>query len=61
MNSYYNFTTTTYYEEVIQEVGEEHAEALDCLTSINGFTEETINDFLYWLTGYRSLEQLRGC
>ncbi len=30
---------------------------LNCITAINGYNMETINDVLYYFTGYRSLEQ----
>jgi hypothetical protein len=33
-------------------------ETLQVVTSINGYSEETLNDILYATTGYRSLEQL---
>lgn len=32
-------------------------EALDLLTDINGYSEDTINDALYNNTGYRNIEQ----
>lgn len=35
-------------------VGEE---ALDLITDINGFNEETLNDILFAKTGYRDMEQ----
>lgn len=35
-------------------VGEE---ALDLITDINGFSEETLNDILFAKTGYRDMEQ----
>lgn len=30
---------------------------LYCITAINGYNMETLNDVLYYFTGYRSLEQ----
>lgn len=30
---------------------------LNCITAINGYNMETLNDVLYYFTGYRSLEQ----
>jgi len=33
------------------------AEELQLITSINGYSEETLNDVLYCRTGYRSVEQ----
>ena len=32
-------------------------ETLDIITSINGYSEETINDVLYATTGYHDMEQ----
>ena len=32
-------------------------EALDLITCINGYSEDTINDVLYATTGYRDMEQ----
>lgn len=45
-----------YYNKLIDEgiVGEE---TLSCLISINGYNVETLNDILYWATGYKTLEQ----
>ena len=36
-------------------------EVLNCITSINGYAEETLNDILYYYTGYRDLEQYLEC
>jgi len=33
-------------------------ETLRVVTDINGFSEETLNDVLYAVTGYRGIEQL---
>jgi len=33
-------------------------ETLRVVTDINGFSEETLNDVLYAVTGYRRIEQL---
>ncbi len=33
-------------------------ETLQVITNINGYSEETLNDVLYAVTGYRSIEQL---
>lgn len=30
---------------------------LNCITAINGYSMDTLNDVLYYFTGYRSLEQ----
>lgn len=35
-------------------------ETLRIITSINGYSIETLNDILYATTGYRSLEQIEG-
>lgn len=32
-------------------------ETLNIITSINGYTEETLNDVLYCVTGYHDIEQ----
>ena len=32
-------------------------EVLNCVTGINGYNEETLNDILYYYTGYRDIEQ----
>ncbi len=33
-------------------------QALDLITSINGYCTETMEDVLYWYTGFRSFDQL---
>jgi uncharacterized membrane protein YuzA (DUF378 family) len=35
-------------------------EALDLITNINGYSVDTLNDVIYAVTGYRSMEQLEG-
>ena len=32
-------------------------ETINCITSINGYNEDTLDDILYYFTGYRDLEQ----
>ena len=32
-------------------------ETINCITSINGYNEETLDSILYYYTGYRDLEQ----
>lgn len=32
-------------------------DTIDCITSINGYNEDTLNNILYYYTGYRDLEQ----
>jgi len=33
-------------------------ETLQVITNINGYSEETLNDVIYCVTGYRNIEQL---
>jgi hypothetical protein len=35
-------------------------EEIGLVTGINGMTEETLNDILYYRTGYRTIEQYLG-
>jgi hypothetical protein len=35
-------------------------EALTLITNINGYSVDTLNDVIYAMTGYRSMEQLEG-
>ena len=32
-------------------------DTIDCITNINGYNEDTLNDILYYYTGYRNIEQ----
>jgi hypothetical protein len=32
-------------------------EVLNCVTGINGYNEYTLNDILYYYTGYRDIKQ----
>ena len=48
LGEYYNYLID--YELVSQET-------LDIITSINGYNEETLNDVLYCVSGYRDIEQ----
>ena len=32
-------------------------EVINCITSINGYNEETLDSILYYYTGYRDLKQ----
>ena len=32
-------------------------DTIDCVTSINGYNEDTLNNILYYYTGYRNIEQ----
>ena len=36
-------------------------EVINCITSINGYNEETLDSILYYYTGYRDLEQYLEC
>ena len=36
-------------------------EVINCITSINGYNEETLDNVLYYYTGYRDLEQYLEC
>ena len=42
--------------EKLEELGVSY-ETLNIVTDINGFTEETMEDILYAVTGYRTFEQ----
>jgi hypothetical protein len=48
LEEYYNYLID--YEIVSQET-------LDIITNINGYTEETLDDILYCVSGYRNIEQ----
>ena len=48
LEEYYNYLID--YELVSNET-------LDIITSINGYNEETLNDILYCVSGYRDIEQ----
>lgn len=43
-----------YYNYLINNIGI-NEEVLKCITSINGYNEKTLNDILYYYTGYRDL------
>lgn len=45
-----------YNNYLINNIGV-NEEVLNCITSINGYNEDTLNDILYYYTGYRDLEQ----
>ena len=32
-------------------------EVVNCITGINGYNENTLDDILYYFTGYRDIEQ----
>lgn len=48
LEQYYNYLTN--YELV-------SGETLDIITSINGYNEDTLDDVLYVVSGYRDIEQ----
>lgn len=48
LEQYYSYLID--YELVSQET-------LDIITSINGYAEETLDDVLYCVSGYRDIEQ----
>ena len=45
-----------YSNYLIENVGV-NEEVINCITSINGYNEDTLNSILYYYTGYRDLEQ----
>lgn len=49
----------SYYEYLNDYVGVSE-ETLGVVTSINGYNENTLNDILYAVTGYRDLEQYKN-
>ena len=49
-----------YYDYLINNVGI-NEEVINCITNINGYSEETLDNILYYYTGYRDLEQYLEC
>lgn len=45
-----------YYDYLIENLGISE-ETIRCVIGINGYSEETLDDILYYFTGYRDLEQ----
>lgn len=45
-----------YGEYLINNLGV-NEEVINCITSINGYNENTLDDVLYYFTGYRTIEQ----
>ncbi len=45
-----------YYDYLIENLGV-NEETIKCITGINGYNEETLDNILYYYTGYRDLEQ----
>lgn len=56
MKDFNNMSVAEYYEEIAETFPEDER-TLARLTSVNGFTKKVIDDFIYWVSGYRSLEQ----
>ena len=50
----------TLYEHVLMNMVGVDEEALDLVVALNGWTEATLNDVLFYYTGYRTLEQYLG-
>ena len=46
------------YEALIEEYGVSE-EALQLITNINGYSMHTLNEVIYAIFGYRSLEQMK--
>ena len=51
-----NWCMTKYYDYLIENLGV-NEETIKCITGINGYNEDTLDDVLYYFTGYRDLEQ----
>lgn len=49
-----------YSNYLIENLGV-NEEVVNCITSINGYNENTLDDILYYYTGYRDLEQYLEC
>ena len=45
-----------YSNYLINNIGV-NEETIKCITGINGYNEETLDNILYYYTGYRDLEQ----
>lgn len=45
-----------YCDYLIENLGV-NEETIKCITGINGYNEETLDNILYYYTGYRDLEQ----
>lgn len=45
-----------YYDYLIENLGI-NEETIKCVTGINGYNEETLDDILYYFSGYRDIEQ----
>ena len=49
-------TMNEYENYLIENLGVKE-EVINCVTSINGYNEDTLDDILYYYTGYRTIEQ----
>lgn len=45
------------YSNYLIEYLRVNEEVINCITSINGYNEETLDSILYYFTGYRDLKQ----
>ena len=45
-----------YSNYLINNIGV-NEEVINCITSINGYNEDTLDNVLYYYTGYRDIEQ----
>ena len=45
-----------YYDYLIEYLGV-NEETIKCITGINGYNEDTLDNILYYYTGYRGLKQ----
>lgn len=45
-----------YSNYLIDNVGV-NEKVINCITNINGYSENTLDDILYYYTGYRTIEQ----
>lgn len=53
-------TVNEYENYLIDNLGVKE-EVINCITSINGYNEKTLDDVLYYYTGYRTIEQYTEC
>lgn len=54
-------TTAEYYDKTIELFGEELEPALKTLCGINGWSKDTINQFIYYWSAYHDLDQYIEC
>lgn len=53
-------TVNEYENYLIENLGVKE-EVINCITSINGYNEDTLDNILYYYTGYRTIEQYLEC